>query len=80
MARKLVKKSFVDSEFARPLFALALLGLLYLAFKVGLIGIVSNILIAPLKPSGPTNAGELYRQQMEQGQQRLTGSARETGV
>jgi|GEM_PF-7049218 len=34
--RKRSKQSLLDSEFARPIGALILLGLLYLAFEIGL--------------------------------------------
>jgi len=64
MARKRGKKSALDSEFAKPIFGLVLLGLLYLAFQIGLLTWVSNMLVAPLEPTGPTNAGEIYKQAM----------------
>jgi hypothetical protein len=80
MARKRGKKSALDSEFAKPIFGMVLIGLIYLAVQIGLVGWVSNMLVAPLEPTGPKNAGEIYRQQIEKGQHRLTGSDRETGV
>lgn len=50
----------LDSEFARPIGALLLLGLLYLAFKVGLIAWVVAQIIAPIG-GGTITADELYR-------------------
>lgn len=50
----------LDSEFAKPIGALLLLGLLYLALKVGLIAWVVAQIIAPIG-GGTITADELYR-------------------
>lgn len=50
----------LDSEFAKPVGALLLLGLLYLSFKVGLIAWGVAHIIAPMG-GGSISAEELYR-------------------
>lgn len=47
--RKRAKRSAFDSEFARPIGALVLLGLLYLAFQVGLIAWIVDIPMSILR-------------------------------
>jgi hypothetical protein len=42
--------------------ALAGIGLLWLAFQLGLLKMLADAIIAPLAPTGPTNAGEVYRE------------------
>lgn len=54
----------MDSEFARPLIGLFCLGMIWLAFQLGLLAWVGEALMAPLAPKGPTNAGEIYREQL----------------
>jgi hypothetical protein len=47
--RKGRKKSILENEFARPVGALVLLGLLYLAFRVGLLAWIAEIPIDILR-------------------------------
>ena len=65
MARKRGRKSAPISGRLLAILPPAALGLIYLAYHVGLIDIAANKRVAPLEPTGPTNAGEIYRQQME---------------
>lgn len=62
MARR--RRAVLDSEFAKPLLALALLGLLYLALQSGLLGAVATKLVGISAPKGETNAGAVYRREM----------------
>jgi hypothetical protein len=55
----------LDTGLANPLTALFLLGLLYLAFQFGLLEQLGHQLMAPPAPTGPTNVGEIYKQEME---------------
>ncbi|MES2493566.1 MAG: hypothetical protein V4579_09850 [Pseudomonadota bacterium] len=63
MRRRRRKQSVLANDFAKPALGLVLLGLLWLSFKVGLLPMAGNTLIAPLGPNAPTNAGGVYQQQ-----------------
>ena len=39
------------------------MGLLWGAYKTGLIALVAETIVSPLAPEGTTNAGELYERQ-----------------
>lgn len=64
MRKRRVRQETSDGGFAKPILGLALLGLLYLAFQTGLIDVVSSKIVGQLKPTGPTNAGEIYEREM----------------
>lgn len=58
--QRLPLRKALDSEFAKPIGAFLLLGLLYLAMKTGLIAWVVAQIIAPIG-AGTITAEELYR-------------------
>lgn len=58
-ARRTALQRALDSEFAKPLGALLLLGLLYLAFKSGLVAWIIAHLIAPIGGEH-VSADEIY--------------------
>lgn len=62
--KKAANGKFLDSEFARPVFALLGIAALWIAFKIGLIDAVARRIIEPLRPK-ETNAGDIYKRAME---------------
>ena len=63
MSNRRRKRSGLASGFTKPLLGLALMGLLWGAYKTGLITLVAETIVSPLAPEGTTNAGELYERQ-----------------
>lgn len=53
-------KRFLDSEFSKPIGALMLLALIWLAIETGFVGAVASRILAPMAPR-QTDAGDLYR-------------------
>lgn len=59
MQRSPLRKA-LDSEFSKPIGALLLLTLIWLAIETGFVGAVASRILAPMA-TRQTNAGDLYR-------------------
>lgn len=63
MARRRRARS-TQNEFARPLLALLLLGLIWGAYNIGAIDLFARTIVGISKPNVETNAGVIYRREM----------------
>lgn len=64
MSTKRRRKRSTQSEFAKPLLGLVLLGLIWGAYKIGAINMVAEKIVGISKPKGEMNAGVIYRREM----------------
>lgn len=63
MARRRRAQS-TQSELAKPLLGLVLLGLIWAAWQIGAIKLFAETIVGISKPKMETNAGVIYRREM----------------